>query len=469
MQGKTHWNEKPHFYAFEDQDAVSISRLAPGETDLRLEWVDGKNEGVYRLEWKAMYTGDDWSGLEVHGCEAHIEGLEPWREYEVRVVRMNGEACRIRYFRTGPVEGTVINYLHPHDDRYAYSGHALCSPNLIRLPSGKLLASMDVYAGGSVQTLTLLFKSTDRGETWHYVCDLIPLFWGGMFWHRDRLYMLGCSTEFGDVVIGASDDEGETWTAPSHLFAGTCTVGDGWEQSPMPVVHHNGRIHIAMEYAGRNINRRATILSADENDDLLDPASWHATLPFLAPPEHLGIPGSRLECFAEGNIYVSPEGELRSMWRVDADGVDPLDGHAAVLRINEKDPDAPMEFLHYASVPVGFNNKFMMRYDEVSGYYVMIGNLWTNSRNRWQRNVLALMCSKDSEHWTVCSRIIDREHEQLFEVGFQYPSFVFDGDDILLQVRTATNGAHNFHDANYSTFHIIRNFRTLLASGESEP
>ena len=41
-----------------------------------------------------------------------------------------------------------------------------------------------------------------------------------------------------------------------------------------------------------------------------------------------------------------------------------------------------------------------------------------------------------------------------------------DGDDILLQVRTAINGARNFHDANDETFHIIRDFRSLLKQAE---
>ena len=151
-----------------------------------------------------------------------------------------------------------------------------------------------------------------------------------------------------------------------------------------------------------------------------------------------------------------------SMWRVDADGIDPTDGKAAVLKVDETDPDAPLVFSHFAAMPAGYNNKFMLLYDEVSEYYVAIGNLWTDKNNSCQRNVLALLCSKDAEDWTVCSRILDYPNEQTFEVGFQYPSFLFDGDDILLQVRTATNGAHNFHDANYSTFHIIQNFRALL-------
>ena len=44
------------------------------------------------------------------------------------------------------------------------------------------------------------------------------------------------------------------------------------------------------------------------------------------------------------------------------------------------------------------------------------------------------------------------------KVGFQYPSFLFDGDDILAVSRTAVNGAESFHNANFITFHRIRNY-----------
>ena len=52
----------------------------------------------------------------------------------------------------------------------------------------------------------------------------------------------------------------------------------------------------------------------------------------------------------------------------------------------------------------------------------------------------------------------DADHEK---VGFQYVDFEFDGDDIIFLSRTAMNGAHSFHDSNYSTFHTIENFRSL--------
>ena len=468
MRGKTQWNERPHLHPFEDPDAVYICRLAPSENKLTVEWTDAKQEGGYRFQWRPMFTGEPWSEQETDRTEITLCGLTPWRDYEVRVARKNGECTGSRYVRMAPVPGTVINYLHPQDDRYAFSGKTICSPNLIRLPSGKLLASMDTYEHRGQQNLSFLYESDDRGETWHYVCDLFPLMWGKMFLHRGRLYMIGCSTEFGDVIIGASDDEGHTWTAPVHLFCGGNTAGDGFSQSPMPVIIHRNRLYVSMEYSGRNVGFRPTVLSIREDADLLDPANWHCTKPILIDSNQFHLPGVRIEDLLEGNLYVNPDGELCCMLRVDGWGFDMADGKAAVMKIHTEDPDAPMEFSHFASMPAGYHSKFMLQYDDVSGYYIAIGNLPTQTICDKQRNVLGLMYSKDSDHWKVACRIIDSAIEQRWEVGYQYPSFLFDGDDILLQVRTATNGARNFHDANYETFHIIRDFRSLLKQ-EGEP
>lgn len=45
--------------------------------------------------------------------------------------------------------------------------------------------------------------------------------------------------------------------------------------------------------------------------------------------------------------------------------------------------------------------------------------------------------------------------------AWQYVGWVFDGDDIVAASRTAYGDSHNFHDANYLTFHRVRHFRTL--------
>jgi hypothetical protein len=58
--------------------------------------------------------------------------------------------------------------------------------------------------------------------------------------------------------------------------------------------------------------------------------------------------------------------------------------------------------------------------------------------------------------------------------GFQYPDWLFDGDDIIAAIRTAHDdglgGAHNAHNANFLTFHRFANFRDLrLADGVVHP
>jgi len=45
--------------------------------------------------------------------------------------------------------------------------------------------------------------------------------------------------------------------------------------------------------------------------------------------------------------------------------------------------------------------------------------------------------------------------------AWQYVDWVFDGDDLVAASRTAYGDSHNFHDANYLTFHRVRHFRTL--------
>ena len=49
--------------------------------------------------------------------------------------------------------------------------------------------------------------------------------------------------------------------------------------------------------------------------------------------------------------------------------------------------------------------------------------------------------------------------------GFQYPDWQFDGDDIVVASRTAydegNGGAHNFHGADYLTFHRVVDFRNV--------
>ncbi|MBP3926885.1 MAG: hypothetical protein J6D13_06885, partial [Clostridium sp.] len=60
----------------------------------------------------------------------------------------------------------------------------------------------------------------------------------------------------------------------------------------------------------------------------------------------------------------------------------------------------------------------------------------------------------------VCD-LYDFRAEDHRKVGLQYVDFSIEGNDLIYLCRTAMNGANNFHDSNYSTFHRIRNYREL--------
>ena len=65
------------------------------------------------------------------------------------------------------------------------------------------------------------------------------------------------------------------------------------------------------------------------------------------------------------------------------------------------------------------------------------------------------------ENWSLNKILFDFSNEDPRKVGLQYVDFSIEGDDIIYLCRTAMNNARNFHDANYSTFHRIENFREL--------
>ena len=83
------------------------------------------------------------------------------------------------------------------------------------------------------------------------------------------------------------------------------------------------------------------------------------------------------------------------------------------------------------------------------GYYYAVGN------NKPLRNILSIFRSKDIFNWEFVKDILNYGDMDKDYVGFQYPSFIFEGDEILVLVRTAFDGAESFHDNNYLTFHRI--------------
>jgi len=65
------------------------------------------------------------------------------------------------------------------------------------------------------------------------------------------------------------------------------------------------------------------------------------------------------------------------------------------------------------------------------------------------------------KNWELVTDLFDFRDHDMEKVGFQYVDFEIEGDDMLILIRTALNNAHNFHDANYSTFYRLKNFNNI--------
>ncbi|WP_409340499.1 hypothetical protein [Paenibacillus sp. MBLB4367] len=453
---------------------LHITRLAPGDGCVRMDWQHRIDVNPDRLEYRAEYGQKGDVGKHIRAIEGPsgtltITSLENGRDYEVRLTAVDRQSQRIvahspvRLVRPGIVPGTVINYIHPDDYTYDFSGRSPASPSLVRLPDGRLLASHDVYWGEGGQNLTVVFRSEDEGNNWTFVTYLYPCFWGKLFVHRDRLYMIACSTEYGKLLIGASVDGGETWSAPRTILAGGSRKTGGPHKAPVPVVVHHGRIWTALEFGSWMLGgHKAGVVSASEDADLLDPASWTVP-PFL--PYDDGWPdtieGGDAPSVLEGNIAITPGGDLVNVLRYNTNGGTPDYGRAIMLNVDKERPAEPMTFRKV--IPFhGSMSKFTIAYDPKSKQYWSLVNR-VDSENIYQRNILTLAVSDNLEEWTAVRDILNYEHNGWTEdssmVGFQYVDWIFDGDRIAAVSRTAINGACNFHNANYITFHSIDAFR----------
>jgi len=154
----------------------------------------------------------------------------------------------------------------------------------------------------------------------------------------------------------------------------------------------------------------------------------------------------------EGTLAVAPDGRLLNIMRFG------MWHKVLAYEVNTADPDAPLTYSHLIDFPAHFS-KFMIKYDDVSGYYYSVATAAYNPDHPKTRNLLLLLRSSDLATWETVSTLLDYRHEDVTKVGFQYVDFEIEGDDLIFLCRTAMNGADTYHNSNYATFHRIQNFR----------
>ncbi len=370
---------------------------------------------------------------------------------------------------------TELRYQDPRTRTY------LGSPSITRTPDGALLATHDYFGPGCPRNhedeehLTSVYRSEDDGAAWHNVCHIANAYWSTLFVHAGATYLLGCSQQYGSIVLRRSTDSGFTWTHPKDEKSGRLFQGGPYHEppnyhcAPVPVCVSDGRLYRAFEDCDPCVwgsGFRSLVISAPVDADLLDAASWRmsnklAFDPAWTPPAwgEVERPG-----WLEGNVLEAPSGELWNILRFNST---PLPDKAAVVRV--LDDGARLEFdpaTGYRDFPGGMA-KFTIRREPATGLYLTLSNGNTDPSRASQRNVLSLHASEDLRQWRRLCTLLEDDlglpwEESLRRTGFQYVDWHFDGEDLIYLVRTAYNGAHNYHDANRVTFHRLPAYRALL-------
>ncbi len=454
MRGCTRWNYTPYRPLIDRRGEIYITRIVPSKNSVYFEFLRAQNE-EYEVFYKEK-NEKEWlffGKIEDDFCQ--INGLCEGKDY-CFYLSCKGTKSSVRLARTGECVGTVVNYLHPDDDYYSFSGKFLCSPSFVRTKEGDLLSSMDLYAHAYPQNLTLVFRSKDNGKTWKYETELMPCFWGKLFSHNGEVYMLACSTEYGDLIIGKFD--GKNFGSPVTLLRGANgkNGSEGLHKNPQPPVVFGGRLYFSLEWgswSNRDFGHSAMVCSVAVEDDLLKPDNWSFTPPIEFEPfskEIAHLPNATMTI--EGTLVVTKDDELYDVMRFGGDH------QALCYKVNASNPEEKLSFAKVIDFPANMS-KFTIKYDGKSNAYYSVATINYDEENQMARNYLALIKSENLDDWKIIYDIYDYRKEDARKIGFQYCDFDFHGDDIIFVCRTAMNGADSFHNSNYQTFDVIKDFR----------
>jgi hypothetical protein len=368
------------------------------------------------------------------------------------------------YAQSEIVPGIVVDYIP------ASKGIYIGSPSICILPNGNYVASHDHFGPNSTEherALTAIFESTDKGKSWKKISEINGQFWSNLFVHKNKLYIMGTWKHHGNFIIRRSLDGGHTWTEPTDSKNGLLLEGQ-YHTAPMPVVIHEGRLWRAIENAKSDTQAwgkrySAMMISAPVGADLLDAGKWRATNSLPYDSTYLD---GKFNGWLEGNAVTTPDGKILDILRV-ANSMPGRD-MAAIVQISQDGRIATFDPTSGFTDFVGGAKKFSIRYDGKTKRYWTIVNMVKKEYSHLSagsvRNTLVLKSSLDLKNWTIHKILL--EHPDVKKHGFQYIDWQFEGKNIIFLSRTAHDdkfgGAHNFHDANYLTFHRIKNFKKLI-------
>ncbi|MFA6292725.1 MAG: sialidase family protein [Victivallales bacterium] len=382
---------------------------------------------------------------------------------------------------------TELRYQYPATRTY------LGSPSVLRLDDSRILATHDYFGPGcprnheNEEHLTSVYRSEDDGMTWENITHVSNCYWSSLFSLGKSVYLIGTSQQYGSIVLRRSDDHGNTWTHPKDENTGLLFPGGRFREppnyhcAPVPILIRNGRLYRAFEDfvpTTRNTGWMASdflscVISCPVDADLLRRDSWTMSNKLRFDPAWVPKRWGNLECpgWLEGNVLTHPDGGLCNILRFHSA---PLWDRAAMIRLSDDGRflsfDPATGFMDFP----GGMTKFTIRYDERTRLYFTVSNGNLEHGSPTNRSVLSMYCSADLRSWRHLTVLLQDDsgfspEEAFRRTGFQYADWQFSGGDIIFLVRTAYDGAHNFHDSNRITYHRIRDFRRMIGTGVPTP
>lgn len=357
--------------------------------------------------------------------------------------------------------GVVINHIPQSEGMY------IGSPSLCILPNGDYIASHDLFgpkANTGKSGTTFIYHSSDKGITWQRISKIEGQYWSNIFYFENALYVLGVNKGHGNIIIRKSTDNGKSWTTPNDSKSGLLFEG-AYHTAPTLVTIYNGRIWRGFEYADAvasklPIRYGAFMISADIKGDLLDADNWKMTNTLVTNSKYMD---GKFLGWLEGQALVTKDNRLVNIIRVH---IHPgTKEHAAIINVTGDEKSIYFQpNVNFIDFPGG-SKKFAIRYDEKTDkYWTLVNNIPAGYESAYPasvRNYLSLASSEDLHKWKLHETILS--HPDRLKHGFQYVDWDFDGDDIIFLSRTAYDddfgGAKGYHDANYLTFHRIKNYK----------
>lgn len=371
---------------------------------------------------------------------------------------------------------TVV-FHNPDRERYVEG------PGLVRLDDGALLAVVPVVPREEwskerrlTQSTTHILKSADGGKTWQPLAEL-PFYSGVPWTHRGTLYLFANkpgppTARNEDLLILRSSDGGTTWSEPVTLFK-----GNYWN-CHTAMVQRADRLYWAIDDLALGSKRGPRLVAGDLSGEVLDPKSWRIS-------EAVKFPGAPPEMFdakfaTQSDQYLEPNvievnGRLRVLSTVKIKR-QTTGNVCAVLDATDDGAKLDLKFARYNSMPGG-NLKFCVLWDDASKLFWATSNLPADSENTvnvkqddfrgsaGDRRFLMLHYSLDALNWFPSGCIAAAPK---LSQSFMYARPVIDGDDLAIICRSSVN-APNQHDADYATFHRVRNFRKLAMNLRPQP